>query len=291
MYSKRKGADYMNYLITGATGGFGNHALDFLKKSISTSEIFALVRSEAKAEALKRAGIHVRIGDYGDKEAMERVFEGIDRVLFVSGAPGNRQKEHANVVESAIKAGVSYIAYTSFAEADKATSPLAEDHLFTERLIEKAGISHTFLRNNWYLENELPLVEAAMNSGKFVYAAGNGKTGWAMKREYAEVAAKALLGADYPAILELSGKPVNYNTLANALKKATGKEFEVISSDDSGFINHLVANGMPQSVAELFLSFQYDIKNNQLDVTSTDFEKALGRPLMSLEAGFKELLH
>lgn len=130
-----------------------------------------------------------------------------------------------------------------------------------------------------------------MNSGKFVYAAGNGKTGWAMKREYAEVAAKALLGADYPAILELSGKPVNYNTLANALKKATGKEFEVISSDDSGFINHLVANGMPQSVAELFLSFQYDIKNNQLDVTSTDFEKALGRPLMSLEAGFKELLH
>jgi NAD(P)H dehydrogenase (quinone) len=48
---------------------------------------------------------------------------------------------------------------------------------------------------------------------------------------------------------------------------------------------------MPQSVAELFLSFQYDIKNNQLDVTSTDFEKALGRPLMSLEAGFKELLH
>ena len=31
----------------------------------------------------------------GDKEAMERVFEGIDRVLFVSGAPGNRQKEHA----------------------------------------------------------------------------------------------------------------------------------------------------------------------------------------------------
>ena len=92
---------------------------DFLKKSISTSEIFALVRSEAKAEALKRAGIHVRIGDYGDKEAMERVFEGIDRVLFVSGAPGNRQKEHANVVEAAIKAGVSYIAYTSFAEADK----------------------------------------------------------------------------------------------------------------------------------------------------------------------------
>lgn len=58
------------------------------------------------------------------------------------------------------------------------------------------------------------LVEAAMNSGKFVMRLENGKTGWAMKREYAEVAAMkgSTRGADYPAILkvtELSGKPVN----------------------------------------------------------------------------------
>lgn len=280
----------MKYLVTGATGGFGSYALEFLKKSISNTELFALVRSEEKGLALKEAGVKVRIGDYGDKASMKRALAGIDRLLLVSGAPGNRQEEHANVVNAAKEAGVSYIAYTSFAGADKATSPLAADHIFTENLIEESGISHTFLRNNWYLENEMPLADAALNGGKFIYAAGNGKTGWAMKREYAEVAAKALLGTDYPAILELSGTTVSYDVLADALKKATGKDFEVIPSDDPGFINNLVANGMPQSVAEMFLSFQYDIKNNQLDVVSDDFEKALGRPLISLEAGFKELL-
>lgn len=286
----RKGVEDMNYLVTGATGGFGNYALEFLKENVPTGNIFALVRSETKAAALKKAGINVRVGDYGDKDSMERALEGVDRLLFVSGAPGNRQEEHANVVEAAKEAGVSYIAYTSFAKADKATSPLAADHLFTERLIEKTGIPHTFLRNNWYLENELPLVEAALNSGKFVYAAGNGKTGWALKKEYAEVAVKALLGADFPAILELSGKPVDYQVLAKALETATGKTVDIISSDDQGFIANLIANGVPESVAELLLAFQYDIKNGQLDVTSTDFEKALGRPLRSLEAGFKELL-
>lgn len=280
----------MKYLVTGATGGFGGYALDFLKESVPTADIYALVRSEEKGAALKEAGLNIRIGDYADKESMKQALEGIDRLLFVSGAPGNRQEEHANVVEAAKEAGVAYIAYTSFAGADKATSPLAADHIFTERLIEKSGIAHTFLRNNWYLENEMPIAGAALNNGKFVYAAENGKTGWALKREYAEVAAKALAGTEYPAILELSGKPVSYDALAEALKKATGKDFEVVRSDDQGFIDNLVGSGMPQPVAEMFLSFQYDIENDQLDVVSDDFEKALGRPLVSLEAGFKELL-
>ncbi|MBO0410270.1 SDR family oxidoreductase [Enterococcus hulanensis] len=280
----------MKYLVTGATGGFGSYALDFLKESVPTADIYALVRSEEKGAALKEAGLNIRIGDYADKDSMKQALEGIDRLLFVSGAPGNRQEEHANVVEAAKEAGVAYIAYTSFAGADKATSPLAADHIFTERLIEKSGIADTFLRNNWYLENEMPIAGAALNNGKFVYAAENGKTGWALKREYAEVAAKALAGTEYPAILELSGKPVSYDALAEALKKATGKDFEVVRSDDQGFIDNLVGSGMPQPVAEMFLSFQYDIKNDQLDVVSDDFEKALGRPLVSLEAGFKELL-
>ncbi|WP_339101917.1 SDR family oxidoreductase [Candidatus Enterococcus clewellii] len=280
----------MTYLVTGATGGFGGYALKFLKELVPVSDIYALVRSEEKGAALKEAGFNVRIGDYADAESMKKALQGIDRLLFVSGAPGNRQEEHGNVVKAAKEAGISYIAYTSFAGADKAVSPLAADHIFTEKLIEEAGITHTFLRNNWYLENEMPIVGAALNGGKFVYAAENGKTGWALKREYAEVAAKAVSGTDYPSILELSGTPVTYDVLAESLRKATGKEFDIVQSDDQGFIDNLVAGGLPQPVAEMFLSFQYDIKNNQLDVISDDFEKALGKPLTSLEAGLRELL-
>jgi NAD(P)H dehydrogenase (quinone) len=41
----------------------------------------------------------------------------------------------------------------------------------------------------------------------------------------------------------------------------------------------------------MFLSFQHDIKNNQLDVTSSDFEQALGKPLTSRVEAIKELLN
>ena len=60
------------------------------------------------------------------------------------------------------------------------------------------------MRNNWYLENEWPIIELALKTGRFVYAASDGKTGWALKREYAEVAAKAVAGSAFPEVLELS---------------------------------------------------------------------------------------
>lgn len=129
-----------------------------------------------------------------------------------------------------------------------------------------------------------------MSNEKFVYTAEDGKTGWALKREYAEVAAKAISGISYPTILELSGTPVSYEFLSEALKSATSKNFETIKADDQEFVENLVKGGLPQTIAEMFLSFQNDIKNNQLNVVSNDFKKALGKPLTSLEDGLKELL-
>jgi NAD(P)H dehydrogenase (quinone) len=280
----------MTYLVTGATGGFGNYALNFLKELVPQNEIYALARSEEKAASLKAAGFNVRIGDYADADSMKEALVGIDRLLFVSGTPGNRQEEHKNVVLAAKEAGVSYIAYTSFADADHSTTALAVDHIFTEKQIEAAGIAHTFLRNNWYLENEMPIIGGALANGKFVYAAENGRTGWALKREYAEVAAKATAGTEFPEILELSGEPITYAELATALKEATGKAIEVIAATDEEFVANLVEGGLPQPVAEMFLTFQHDIKNGQLDVSSDDFAKALGRPLTNTVEALKELV-
>ncbi|MBO0461692.1 MULTISPECIES: SDR family oxidoreductase [unclassified Enterococcus] len=279
----------MTYLVTGATGGFGHYALNELKKLVPLEEIYVLARSKEKAEQLIEEGIEVRIGDYADPETMVQALKGIDRLLFVSGVPGNRQAEHQHVVEAAKEAGVSFIAYTSFADADHSTSILAPDHQFTEKIIKESGIKHTFLRNNWYLENEMPLIDLALKTGQFVYAAGEGKTGWALKREYAEVAAKVLAGTDYPEVLELSGKPITYQMLAEKVAKVSGKSIEILSLDTDGFIGKLTDAGFSQGGAEMTAAIQNDIRNNQLDVISDDFEKVLGRELTSLEDGLKEL--
>ena len=279
----------MTYLVTGATGGFGHYALEELKKLVPLEEIYVLARNEEKAQKLIEAGLQVRIGDYADRETMVQALQGIDRLLFVSGVPGNRQAENQHVVEAAKQTGVSFIAYTSFADADHSTSILAPDHQFTEKIIKESGIKHTFLRNNWYLENEMPLIGVALKTGQFVYAAGEGETGWALKREYAEVAAKVLAGMDYPEFLELSGKPITYQTLAEQVAKVSGKSLDILSLAPDEFTDKLTASGFSQGGAEMTTAIQNDIRNNQLDVTSDDFAKVLGRELTSIEDGLREL--
>ncbi|UEG67901.1 SDR family oxidoreductase (plasmid) [Weissella hellenica] len=280
----------MKYLVTGATGGYGAQALETLKNIVPISDIYALVRSEEKGKKLKNTGFNVRIGNYSDYDSMVSALKGIDRLLFVSGGSNDRQIEHKNVVDAAKKNGVSYIAYTSFPNASESTSFLAVDHIFTEKIISESEIAHTFLRNNWYLENEMPIIGHALSTGNFIYSAENGKAGWALKREYAEVGAKAIASGAFPEILELSGKLLTYEELAKALLDLTGKKLQIVSSDDQTFVDSMISAGLSNEVANMFLLFQKIVKDNQVNVYSDDFENALGRPTMDIKSALKELL-
>lgn len=281
----------MTYLITGASSGLGGYALEALKKLVPASQIVALVRNESKAAALQAKGISVRIGDYADADSLKKAFAGIDRLLFISGAPGNRQVEHANVVHEAKAAGVSFIAYTSFANASNVNNMLSTDHQFSEDLIEKSGIDYAFLRNNWYLENETTLLKAALQSGELDHAAGNATVGWALKREYAEAAARVLVcQQDHQSILELSGKPHTYEQLAQALAKVSGTAIEARNLDNTDFIDALAHAGIAEDGANAILAIQQLIKAGDLEVSSNDFEKVLGHPLASLEEGLSQIL-
>ncbi|MBC9825427.1 SDR family oxidoreductase [Carnobacterium inhibens] len=284
----------MNYLLTGATGELGTYALHYLKEQVDLTDIVALARTEEKAAKLREQGIEVRIADFSDYTSLVKAFNGVDRMLFVSSQPGgvvSRDEQHKNVVNAAIETGVSFIAYTSFPKGATSNSPLAQDHILTEKLISESHISHTFLRNNWYLENEADTLNAAVAGHAFTYSAENGKTGWALKREFAEAAINVLTEkAAAPEILELSGTPITYAELAEALKTASGKEFEVVAMNDEDYQAALISNGVPEAAVSFILMIQNDIRNGELNVTSEDFEKALGKSLTPLVDALKEFL-
>lgn len=284
----------MNYLLTGATGELGTYALGYLKEQVGLDNIVALARTEEKAAALREQGVEVRIADFGDYTSLIPAFKGIDRMFFVSSQPGgavSRGEQHKNVVRAAKETGVSFIAYTSFPKGSASNSPLAQDHILTEQLIAESQIPHTFLRNNWYLENETDTLNAAVAGHPFTYSAGEGKTGWALKREFAEAAVNVLTGkAAAPEILELSGTPITYAALAEALKSASGKEFDVVAMNDADYETVLSNNGVPEPVIGFILMIQNDIRNGELDVESTDFEAILGKPLTPIVEALKEFL-
>lgn len=286
----------MKYLVTGSTGKFGRHALDYLSTYVDKGDIVALVRDEDKGKALIEEGFEVRIADYSDPVSLRDAFAGVQRLLFVSSVPGGpvgRQEQHRNVVEAARREDVDFIAYTSIANAQESKCMLAPDHVYTEEIIDESGIDHVFLRNNWYLENEELIFKGALENGRFVHGAGAGRVGWALRREYAEAAARVLAQvytATGKGVLELSGHPTTYAELAAALAKISGENFEVVSLDQAAYRVELEKAGLPDSFVGYLNSLHAEIGEGVLDVESPDFPAVLGRPLTPLDEALGRLV-
>ena len=151
----------MNYAVTAATGNFGQKAVKKLNELVGAENVTVIARNTEKATKLFPNNV-VKHGDYEDAASMEEALQGVDRVLFISSQPGgkvDRATAQKNVVDAMKKDGVKFVAYTSFPNAQKSSTPLADDHWVTENAIKKAGIDHAFLRDNWYLENEIGFLQ------------------------------------------------------------------------------------------------------------------------------------
>ncbi len=187
--------------------------------------------------------------------------------------------------------GVKFIAYTSLANADNSTLSLAEVHRATEAQIKDTGIPYAMLRNNWYLENETMSIKASLGGAPWMTAAGDGKVGWALQKDYAEAAASVLFGDGHEnKVYELSGSPLSQQELVSALEEVAGVKISVIKVGDEEYKKAMQAVGMPDFVVELLCGIQKGIREDNLNVESDDFEKLIGRPPTPIKEALKELL-
>ena len=281
----------MNIMITGASGEYGNYAIDYLKRFAPEANLFGLVRNETKGEVLKAKGVSVRIGDYTDANSMIDALKGIDRLLFVSVSRPNIQQ---NVVQAAQVNHVKYIAYTSISHPEYSKFGLETIHKQTENWIKESGIPHTFLRNSWYTELNQALFDYAAKTRQFPYFAKEGKLSFALKREYAEAGARVIANGNYGEVLDLAGEPKSYHQIAFATQEALNTKLDIEEIPASKFVSTLESSGIPAQWASVSEAYQeYTLKgNNGEDKADTaDFEKILGHPLMNLSSAIKELIN
>ena len=283
------------YLITLASSHFGTLAIDFLLKEIPAKKIIATVRDAKKGEKLKEKGIEIRIADYSKPETLKEAFKGVDKLLFISGIPGQavpRDVQHKNVIEAAKACGIKYIAYTSLINCEKNPAILSGDHKATEKMLKESGIKYTLLRNNWYLENDELLWKLCANEGKDLYnALGEQKIGYALRREYAEAAAKIMAKKNPKEIYELTGKPRTLKEVGETLKKIAKKDFKIVDVPKEKMAEKMKEAGYPEYILGTWSFMINDYLKGCLNFESNDLKEALGREPTSLEDGLKELLN
>lgn len=243
------------------------------------------VRDVEKAESLRNRGIEVRYADYDNPESLEKAFLGIDRLLLISS------DNAINGVQAAQKAQVKFIAYTSSADARSSKFILASPHRMVEEAILKTGIAYSFLRNNWYIENEEQSIHLAINGAPWVTPITSGKIGWASRQDFAQAAVNIMIGEGHEnTIYELSGPLLTQQEFVNDLSNVLNKDIPLQLMDNRSYKSLLLDSGMPKESAHMYLEIQKGIQNAGLAIESNDFEKVLGRPLTPLKQTLEQIL-
>ena len=272
-------------LITGATGIFGKAAINFLLKKNTGDSITALVRNPDKAGELKEKGVEIRIGNYHDFSSLEKAFEGIDKVLFISGSElADRIKQHENVVNAAKTTKVKHVVYTSFQRKnDSEASSIAivsKSHLYTEKLLKESGLNYTIMQNTVYMDM-LPLFmgQKVIESGNIFYPAGKGKSAFATRQDMAEAAANVLTSSNHEnkeyKIFNIEN--FTLHDAADILSSISGKKVTYVSPSQEDYKKALSNAGLPKEAIEVSAGFAEAIKQGEFEETSKDLEKLLRR--------------
>jgi NAD(P)H dehydrogenase (quinone) len=278
-------------LVTGATGPFGRATIEFLiKKGVPVTGIAALIRDASKAADLKEKGVTLRVGDYTNYASLVAAFNGVDKLLLVSGTDINtRLEQHTNVLKAAGESRVKHIVYTSFARKNETSSSpiafVAHSHIETEKLAKASGMSYTIMRNGLYADM-LPIFfgEKVLETGIFL-PAGKGKAAYATRQDMAEAAANVLTGTGHENREYEITNIVNYtlDDAADMLSKITAKEISYNSPTPEGFIETLTTAGVPNEYIGLFAAFSEAIRQGEFDATHSDLPLLIGRAPTSLE--------
>ncbi len=274
-------------MITGATGQLGNQVLNLLAKRIGPANIIALVRNldDDRAKAIVSAGIEAREADYTNFDKLLDAFRGIDKLYFVSaGEHTKRGTIHLNVIEAIKASGIKHVVYTSLEHKNETESSpvyyLVGPHIQTEKALKETGITYTILRHNVYTDFIPYLIGSqVLDTGIIYFPAGDGKVGFTLRKDMAEVSAEIMTTAGHEnKIYDISiNEAVSFRDIAAIITEISGKAIKYISPEGKEYVDTLVKAGVPELPANEAADFGKGISQGEYDQTSDTVERFLKR--------------
>jgi NAD(P)H dehydrogenase (quinone) len=272
-------------VVTGATGKLGRFVIEGLLQKLPAGQIAIAVRSPEKAADLKARGVQVRRADYNNPESLDTAFAGAERVLLISSNEvGRRAVQHQAVARSVKKAGAALLAYTSVLRAETSGLALAAEHKATEHAIRDAGLPFVFLRNGWYIENYTENLRPALAQGALYGAAGEGRIAAATRADFAAAAVAVLTSSGHEnKIYELGGDAAfTMAELAAEVTRQSGKSVTYTNLPPEQYKKALLGAGVPAPFADLLVDSDLGIVRGDLNDSTGDLRRLIGRPTTPL---------
>jgi NAD(P)H dehydrogenase (quinone) len=212
-------------LVTGSTGDTGRETVRLLLER--GHAVRAMVRKEdERAEALRKAGAEVIIGDLRDFESVRAALEGIRSAYFVFPIEPGILQGSAYFAQAAQEAGVEGIVNMSQATARRiAKSHAAQDHWIAERVFDWSGVPVTHVRPTFFAEWVLYWA-GFIKAGFLPLPFGTGRHAPIAAEDQARVIANILIapeahkGKIYPLF---GAKEISFSEMAEEVGRVIGK--------------------------------------------------------------------
>ncbi len=266
--------------VTGSTGQLGGRVARGLAERGIEQRL--LVRDLSRAPRI--AGASVVPFSFTDVELATEALRGCDTVFMVSGSEAaDRLDQHRAFVDAIAAAGVEHVVYTSFAAAaPDCTFTLGRDHYATEQHIVAAGLRHTFLRDNFYLDL---LPEFAGEDGVIRGPAGAGRVA-AVTRDDVAAAAVAVLSepeAHRDATYDLTGpEALTLGEIAATVSELTGRRLSFHDETIEEAYASRLRWSAPQWQYDAWVSTYTAIAAGEVAAVSEDVRRLTGRPALGL---------
>lgn len=273
-------------IVTGANGKMGRGVVEQLLRRVPAKQIGVSVRDTQQTEELENLGVRVRQGDFKDAKSLLHAFEGASQVLIVStnvlGEEAVRQ--HSNAIHMAKEAGASRILYTSHMSASPAShAPFSVDHAATEEALKDSNVAFTSLRNGYYAASLPWFLSGALKTGELI-APEDGPVAWTSHADLAEATAVILtehtLGGITPNLT--AAEAVDLQGVADIVSELLGRSIRRVVVSDEEFRARLIAQGMAEHMADMFLTFFYASRAGEFSHTDPTLERLIGRSPISV---------
>lgn len=266
-------------LVTGASSLLGRRVVEILMEA--EEHVVAATPTPEELSSLAARGVEVRRVDFDEPASLERAFTGIDRLLLVpTEAPGACLPRNLAVIDTAARAGVGHLIYTSLSNPEMWKPTFVREHAETEAALASSGLSVTVLRNNLCTDDLIALLSRAISSGELEAAAGSGGAGYVTRSDSAAAAAAALASAEFDGrTIDVTGPAVvTHQELAKMASDLSRVPVAYVRRSPDEIRQRLIATGISRDRADALVAIDEGIANGWFQTTTDDVNELAGRP-------------
>jgi len=273
-------------LITGATGNVGMAVIDALSKQKTKLDIYAGLRN-IEADKIKLSNYEIKFlkFDFTDTNTYKEALNGCD-ILFLLRPPqiSDVKKYFEPIINTCKEMAVKHIIFLSVQGVEK--SKIIPHHKI-EKLIVECGISYTFLRPAYFMQNFTTTLHNDLINKQLIYLpAGKAKFTLIDVRDIASVTASILTNIDQHVnkAYELTCKEkLTFSEMAAVLSKHLGVQIQFKSPNLISFFISKKREKLPTMLILVMIMLHYFPRFQNEPKLSDWVEKLTGSPPITFE--------